>query len=302
MTRFILVYLCLVVGVLEAVAQPRVIASIMPVHSIVSAVMGDTGKPQLLLPGRQSEHTSSLSPRQLVALSQADLVFIVSARLEFKLGQLSGSEAVGGKRFVELGEAADIRRHSVREGGAWAEHEEHEEEGEHVAVDPHVWLDPGNAKAMALAVARELAAIDAPNAAIYAANAAGFAASIDTLTAELRSQLDPVKARPFIVFHDAYQYFERYFGLNAVGSIADLRAASPSAKRLQDIRGRLKESGAVCVFREPQFDAKFAQVVIEDSNAKLGVLDPLGADLAEGPKAYIDILRNLATSLRACLE
>ena len=122
----------------------------------------------------------------------------------------------------------------------------------------------------------------------YAANAAGFAASVDRLAAEIRTQLAPVKARPFIVFHDAYQYFERHFGLNAVGSIADTNAASPSAQRLRDIRGRLKESGAVCVFREPQFDAKFAELVIEGSSAKLGVLDPLGADLAEGPEAYFD--------------
>ncbi len=272
----------------------------MPVHAIVSAVMGDTGKPQLLLQGRLSEHTASLTPRQLVALGHADLVFIVSAQLEFKLGQLSGSEAVGGKRFFELGEQLDIRRYPARQGGAWAAHEDGDED-EHGALDPHVWLDPNNAKAMALAAARELAAVDPPNAATYAANAARFAVSIDALTAELEAELAPVKSRPFIVFHDAYQYFERFFELNAVGSIADVRAASPSAKRLQEIRGRLKESGALCVFREPQFDAKFADVVIEGSQAKLGVLDPLGADLRQGPDAYFTLLRNLAGNLRACL-
>lgn len=304
MNRILIALFCLLLGIVPAMAQPRVVASIMPVHSIVSAVMGDTGKPELLLPGRLSEHTANLTPRQLAALGKADLVFIISRKLEFKLGQISGSEAVGGKTFVELAEAAGVRVHAIREGGGWAADED-EEEAEEVGqgtIDPHVWLDPDNAKAMAKAVAGELAAADPANAETYLANAGAFAATVETLTAELRSQLAPVKSRPYIVFHDAYQYFERYFGLNAVGSIADVSAASPSAKRLEEIRARLRESAAACVFREPQFDPKFAEVVIEDSKAKLGVLDPLGADLAEGPETYFAILRDLAANLRACLE
>ena len=281
-----------------AQAEPKVIASIMPVHSIVAAVMGDLGKPELLLAGRLSEHAASFTPSQIAGLGKADLVFLVGGGLERKLGQLSGSEAVRGKVFIELAKTAGMTTHPIREGGGW-EKDEHEDEG--LPADPHVWLDPGNAGAMADAVAAALAKADPANAATYAANAASFSAALDTLADDIEATLAPVKDRPYIVFHDAYQYFEKRFGLNAVGSIADFSAAAPSARRLRDIRGKIAEAGAVCAFREPQFDEKFVATAIEGSAAKSGILDPLGADLQPGPLAYPRLLRNLAASLAACL-
>ena len=297
MLRSILVLVLAVLGTSPGWAAPKVIASIMPVHSIVSAVMGETGAPELLLPGRLSEHTASLNPRQLSALGKADLVFIVSARLEYKLGQISGSEAVNGKVFVELAGVPGITTYAIRQGGAWDA-----DEDDHGPSDPHVWLDPKNAKAMATAAAAALARADPANATAYAANATTFNRSLDSLSEDIGATLAPVKAKPFIVFHDAYQYFERRFGLNAAGSIADASGVSPSASRLESIRARLRETGAACVFREPQFDGKFAEVVIEGGAARSGILDPLGAELPLGAEAYPQLLRNLAANLRACLE
>lgn len=281
-----------------AQAEPKVIASIMPVHGIVAAVMGDVGQPQLLLPGRLSEHAASFTPAQIAALGKADLVFLVGGGLERKLGQLSGGEAVNGKIFIELIEAAGVTTYPIREGGGW-EKDEHEDK--HLPADSHVWLDPGNAGAMADAVAAALSQADPANAAIYAANTKAFNASLDALAGEIAATLAPVKDRPYIVFHDAYQYFEKRFGLNAVGSIADFSAAAPSARRLREIRGKIAEAGAVCAFREPQFDEKFVATAIEGSAAQPGILDPLGADLQPGPLAYPRLLRNLAASLAACL-
>jgi len=292
-----------------ALAGPKVIASIMPVHSIAAAVMGDTGQPELLLKGRQSEHAASFTASQLSKLGQADLVFIVGHGLEAKLAQLSGSEAVSGKRFVELSEAPGIKTHKVREGGAW-EHgpEQNQKEAAHghheegvLTFDPHIWLDPDNAKTMANAIAAELAKIDPAHTEAYAANAARLASDIDAASRQISSEMANIRNQPFIVFHDAYQYFENRFGLWAVGSIANISAASPSAQRLKEIRGKLSATGAVCVFREPQFDSKFVDTVIEGSSARSGVLDPLGADLEPGPGAYLRLLRNLAGSLKSCL-
>ncbi len=291
-------------------AAPQVIASIMPVHSIAAAVMGDSGRPELLLKGRQSEHTSSFTASQLSKLGRAGLVFIVGHRLEAKLAQIGGGEAVGGKQFVELAKATGVRTHKVREGGAWEAHEHDHEEGEAghddhaegaLAFDPHIWLDPENGKAMAAAIATELAKIDPANAATYAANAARLASGIDAASNEIASDLAVVRDKPFIVFHDAYQYFEKRFGLRAVGSIANISGASPSAQRLNEIRDKLRATGAVCVFREPQFDGKFVDAVIEGSSARSSVLDPLGADLEPGPGAYLQLLHNLASSLKSCL-
>jgi zinc transport system substrate-binding protein len=309
--RFITCSIAAFLTIAPAMAGPKVIASIRPVHSIVSAVMGDTGTPELLLSGRLSEHTASFTASQIVELGRADVVFLVGHGLEAKLAHISGSEAVSGKSFVELSEAPGIKTLSVREGGGWEVHDhDHEEEeaghGGHaegvLTFDPHVWLDPENAKTMANAVAAELGKADPANAATYRANAQRFASDLDAASAHISTNLAPVKDKPFIVFHDAYQYFEKRFALRAVGSISDISAASPSAQRLQEIRGRLAATGAICVFREPQFDSKFADTVIEGSTAKTGVLDPLGADLEPGPGAYRRLLLNLAANLRACLE
>jgi zinc transport system substrate-binding protein len=290
-----------------ALAAPKVVVSVVPAHAIVSAVMGETGKPELLLSGKLSEHSASFSPTQISALGKADLVFVIGSGLEAKLTQMSGSEAVNGKSFVELSKAEGVKTLPIREGGAWEAHdhdheEDHAKEGMTPAFDPHTWLDPSNAAAMARAAAKELSKADPGNAAVYAANAEAFAASLDTLSAEITTELAPVKDKPYVVFHDAYQYFEARFDLKAVGSISDISAASPSAKRLKEVRDKLAETGAVCTFREPQFDDNYVKVITEGTKARTGVLDGIGAELTPGPEAYPALLRNLAKGLKDCLS
>jgi zinc transport system substrate-binding protein len=154
---------------------------------------------------------------------------------------------------------------------------------------------------MAMAAASELSKADLANATAYEANAKAFTASLDKTSAEITASLAPVKDKPYVVFHDAYQYFENRFGLNAAGSIADVSAQAPSAQRLSEVRRKIAETKAACVFREPQYDSKVVGTVIEGSSAREGVLDPLGAELTPGPLAYQQLLLNLAASLKACL-
>jgi zinc transport system substrate-binding protein len=300
----------------SALATPKVIASIVPVHSIVASVMGEVGTPELLLSGQNSEHTASLSPQQMSDIGQADVVFMIGSGLEHKLGQINGSESVNGKKFFTLSEAPGIKTLKIREGGKFEvhEHEEEEHEGEEhegeehddhdeaiLKFDPHVWLDPENAKAMTNAVAAELSKIDPEHAKTYEANAAAYVASLDQLAADIGAETKSIQNKPFIVFHDAYQYFETRFGLTAVGSISDVSAAAPSAKRLKEIKDKLEETKAICVFREPQFDAKYVNVVLEGTKAREGVLDPIGSELIPGPNAYAELLKNLAKSAKDCL-
>jgi zinc transport system substrate-binding protein len=308
--RLALTALATCLAVNPALATPKVIASVVPVHGIVSAVMGETGQPERLLSGSMSEHRATFTPQQIAELGKADVVFIIGQGLEAKLSQISGSEAVNGKRFVELSEATGISTLPIREGGAWEahdhdhgdDHDHAEEEKEGVlSFDPHVWLDPQNAKAMAEAVAAELSKADPQNAATYTSNADSFVRSLDVVSTHITAELAPVKTVPYVVFHDAYQYFENRFGLAAAGSISDVSARAPSAKRLREIRGKIKDVKAACVFREPQYDGKVVQTVIEGTGARDGVLDPLGADITPGPEAYQQLLAQLAKSLKACL-
>lgn len=179
----------------------------------------------------------------------------------------------------------------------------HAHEEDHSRVDMHLWLDPQNAKAMLHEIEETLVALDPENAAVYEANAQNYAKRIDALSQEIEADLAPVRAKSFIVFHDAYQYFEKRFGVTASGSITVNPDVIPGAQRIAEIQGRVKELGDTCVFAEPQFEPKLVKVVTEGTNARSGVLDPLGTELdGDGPELYLDLIRAMASSIKTCLS
>ena len=147
-----------------------------------------------------------------------------------------------------------------------------------------------------------LVAADPASADRYKANAKATMAKLDALVAEVTAELEPVKGKGFIVFHDAYQYFETRFGVAASGSITVSPEVMPGAERITEIRAREQELGAACVFAEPQFEPKLVSTVTEGSKAKSGIIDPLGAELESGPDLYFQLIRNMAASIRTCLS
>jgi zinc transport system substrate-binding protein len=299
MIKSMLVATLLLSTSIAALAAPKVVASIVPLHSLVAEVMDGVGEPELLLKGVNSEHQASYSPQQIADLSHADVVFIIGDNLEVKLGEISGTDVVNGKKFVKLNLADGILTHHIRTGGTW------EVDGDEPAtgntVDPHIWLDPENARTMTTAIATALSQADPANALTYSTNATKEIASLDALETEIKTSLESEKGKPFVVFHDAYQYFERRFGMTAVGSISDYTATPPSAARLSEIRSKIKSSNALCAFREPQFSDAAVSIVTEGTSAKLGVLDPIGAKLNPGKSAYFELLRDVTQNLKNCL-
>ena len=172
----------------------------------------------------------------------------------------------------------------------------------HGAIDMHMWLDPANARAWTAAIADALIAADPANAAAYAANADALAARLDDLTAELDAGLAPVRDRPFVVFHDAYQYLENRFGLTVAGSITVGPDIQPGADRVAEIQRRVRDLGVACIFSEPQFAPRFIDVIAEGTEVGTGVLDPLGTDLEDGPDLYFELMRRNAEALVDCLN
>lgn len=289
---------------LPATAAPGVVASIKPVHSLVAGVMQGVGAPHLIVRGGASPHATSLKPSDAAALQDAAVVFWIGEDLEAFLAPALDSLA-GAAAVVALAEAPGLTRLPYREGGPWDAHEEEEEhehhDHDHEGIDMHLWLDPDNARAMVAAIAEALAAADPENADAYRANAERLAARLDALAGEIESRLAPVKAVPFVVFHDAFQYFGRRFGLNTVGAVTVSPEQRPGAARLHEIQAKIAALGARCVFAEPQFEPRLAQVAVEGTDARTAILDPLGAGLADGPELYFELLRSNAASLEACL-
>ena len=155
---------------------------------------------------------------------------------------------------------------------------------------------------MAAAIAKALIAADPANGDLYRANKAALDQRLEALSAEITADIAAVKDAPFIVFHDAYQYMERRFGLNTVGSITVSPELQPGAARLREIHEKIGELNARCVFAEPQFEPRLVRTVVEGTAAKTGTLDPLGADLKDGPDLYFELMRRNADSLRTCLS
>lgn len=295
--------LALLLGAGHAAAFEGVVASIKPVHALVAGVMKGVGEPDLLLKGAASPHTYALRPSDAAALAKAKLVFWIGPHMEAFLTTPLESLAANAAT-VELDAAEGVVRLPLREGGAFEpdgdEGDAHDAHG-HGGTDAHVWLDPDNAKAMVAAIGRALAEADPADAAAYAANAAELSVRLDALSAEIAAELAPVRGKGFVVFHDAYQYFEKRFGMAAVGSITVSPEVMPGAARIAGIRDKVKALGVACVFAEPQFEPRLVDVVTEGTGARSGVLDPEASMLPPGPDLYFEMLRGLAASLRACL-
>ena len=194
-------------------------------------------------------------------------------------------------------DAHDEHAHDENADEAHAEagHAEHA----HSGTDPHAWLDPRNASVWADAIADALSEIDPDNAAAYASNAAQFRVDMAELETEIASIVSPVSCRPFVVFHDAYHYFEHRFEIEAVGAVSASDAAAPSPARVAELRDEIAELGAVCALSEPQFNPGILNAL---GDVRLGEVDPLGVTLTPGPALYPDLIRNMATTLKTCLE
>ena len=315
-----------------AMADIKVVTSIKPVHSLVSGVMVGVGVPSLIIDGAGSPHTYSLKPSQAQQLQDAKLVFWMGDELEtFLEGPIEN--IAQNATAIKLIDAHGLKKIKLREGGMFDDHghddhdehghekhddhddekhakKEHDDHGDHDGhddhghgeFDPHVWLDPVNAKAIVHEIEEALVKADPEHASIYETNAHKMMEKLDTLTAELREELEPVHEKGFIVFHDAYQYFEQRFDLAAIGSITVSPEAMPGAERVSELREKILELNATCVFSEPQFEPKLVETLVEGTGARTGVLDPLGATLAKGPDLYFQLIRNMASSLKKCLS
>ncbi|MDE0528688.1 MAG: zinc ABC transporter substrate-binding protein [Truepera sp.] len=292
---------CAATGPAAAENGLRVVASIKPVHSLVSAVMAGVGEPYLIIRGASSPHTFTLRPSDAAALEDADIIFLIGDTMETALAGLVDALA-GQTLVVALADAPGLVRRLFREGGEFeVDHEHDDGDEDHGPFDMHLWLDPINGGVMAGVIASILAEADPANAAAYEANAEALLQRLDALTEELAAYLAPARGVPFIVFHDGYRYFEDRFGLTAVGSVVVSPGRPPGVRRIFELRDKVRALGVACVFDEPQFDRRLIQTVIEGSEVRAGTVDPLGAAIEDGPGLYVTLLRNMAVSFKACL-
>ena len=311
---------------------PNVAADIAPVHSLVSRVMDGIGAPKLVVQSGASPHGYRLRPSEAKALQDADLVFWMGEKLtpwldgalktlasKASITTLMDQEGVILHDFREsvLFEAHDHSDHDDEKDhddhddhGDDKDHDDHDDHGDdkdhddhddHGGHDPHAWLSPENAKLWLNIIASKLSVSDPENAATYFMNAAAGQTEIKEMITEVSATLKPVQGGKFVVFHDAYQYFENDFDFYASGAISLSDASDPSPARVAKIQKRIRDEGIQCVLAEPQFKRGLVATVMEGSEATASVIDPMGADLKTGPKLYTQLIINMAKTLRNCL-
>ena len=299
---------------------PNVAADIAPVHSLVSRVMEGVGAPKLVIKSGASPHDYRLRPSEAKALQDADLVFWMGEELTpWMNGAL---ETLASKASITtLLDQEGVTLHDFRESALFEAHDhdddkdhkdhddhddhdddkDHKDHDDHGGHDPHAWLSPENAKLWLNIIASKLSVADPQNAASYFMNAAAGQAEMEEMIVEVNVMLKPVQGGKFVVFHDAYQYFENDFDFYASGAISLGDSSDPSPARIQKVQKRIRDEGIQCVLAEPQFNEGLVVTVMEGSEATASVIDPLGAELNTGPNLYTQLIKNMAKTLRDCL-
>ena len=322
-------------------AEIKVVASIKPIHSLVSYVMDGVGTPSILVDGSSSPHTFQLKPSHAQMLQDADIVFWIGEDLESFLETPLESIATNAKK-ITLMELDDIELLKFREKHIFEEHAGHDDHGDehdeheeghdeheeghdeheeghdeheeghdehedehghhdghnHGEFDIHFWLDPVIAKVIIKNVAEELSNIDVANKAAYEANASKAISELDELIEETKLKIN--KDATYVVFHDAYQYFEERFGIEVLGALSVNPEILPGAKQLAEIREVIEHENVNCIFSEPQFNPSIAKTIAADTGVKAAVLDPLGAELDPGKDLYFDLIADMASSFSGC--
>ena len=302
--------LCAAVGAVRAAEPPVVVTSMKPLYDLAAGVMAGIARPHLLVPPGSSPHAHALRPSAARLLDKADLVVWIGPGLENFLTKPIGTlgrkalslALIEGEGMVLLPARDD---HADHAHAAHADHA-HDDHADYAhespdhdahALDPHLWLDPHNGRQIARLIARALTRLDPERTEAYRANLTAELAAIDRAEAEVRAILTPVRHLPYVVFHDAFQYFERRFATASLGAITPSPERAPGARRISAVRARITALGARCVFSEPQFEPALVRTIVRGSPARTGVLDPLGG----GASDYGAMLVSIARAIRDCL-
>ena len=318
----------------SANADIKVVTSIKPIHSLASYLMDGVGKPDLIVDGYASPHGFAMKPSHAKMIQNADLIFWVGEDLESFLEKPLNSIAKKAEK-IELMDIKGLNKLEFRERNIFEEHEDHKEHDEHKEHghkedkhddhkehdehkehghkedkhddhqghahgehDPHIWLDPMNAKVILSEMAEHLIENDQKNEAKYKENLKKAHRDLDKLTKKVKSELK--KDFKSIVFHDAYQYFEKRFDVNILGAFTVNTDVMPGAEQLAEIREVIEHDKVSCIFSEPQFNPDIIKAVAKDTNVATGVIDPLGATLDPGKDLYFDLIRNMSKSFKGC--
>lgn len=285
-------------------AQASVVASVRPLGFIASAIADGVTPTEILLPDGASPHDFALRPSDLQKMRRADLVVWVGPEMEAFMTKSAAQ--LSPNRQVEIATLSTVVLLLQKGDHDDDEHDHgHGESGDdhhHGEYNMHVWMSPEIAKQTAIAIHAKLLELMPQKKDKLDANLKQFEDSLTKVDKNLGKMLQPVQGKGYFVFHDAYGYFEKHFGLSPLGHFTVNPEIQPGAQRLHLIRTQLVEQKAVCVFAEPQFRPAVINAVAQGTTVRMGTLDPLGSGIALGKDSYVNFLSHLTDQYVSCLK
>ena len=289
-------------------ANAAVVASLKPLGFIASAIADGVTDTQVLLPDGASEHDYSLRPSDVKRLQNADLVVWIGPEMEAFMEK--SVKNIPNAKQVTIAQLNDVKPLLMKgaddddddHGHNDAHGEKSDEHHHHGDYNMHLWLSPEIARASAVAIHDKLVELMPQSRAKLDANLKDFEAQLASTETQVGNELAPLKGKGYFVFHDAYGYFEKQFGLTPLGHFTVNPEIQPGAQRLHEIRTQLVEQKATCVFAEPQFRPAVVESVARGTSVRMGTLDPLGTNIKLGKTSYSEFLNQLANQYASCLK
>ena len=289
-------------------AQANVVASLKPVGFIAAAIADGVTPVDVLLPDGASEHDYALRPSDAKRLKNADLVVWVGPEMEAFMAK-SAAELpaqknlamvnIDGVKPLLISGGEDEDEHTAEKSEEQDADAHHHHHGE---FNMHLWLSPEIARKTAVAIHGKLLELMPESKDKLDANLKHFEAELSSADAKIGNELAPVKGKGYFVFHDAYTYFEKHYGLTPLGHFTVNPEIQPGAQRLHQIRTQLVEQKATCVFAEPQFRPAVIDAVARGTNVRSGTLDPLGTNITPARDSYVKFLSQLSSQYTSCLK
>ncbi len=271
---------------------PKILVSLRPFHSLAANVMQGVATPTLLIDAKQSPHTFHLRPSDVELIYDADLVVWVGPELEFFLKPLLENR----HNQLQILTIKDMKLLPLQADAHQLSHHKHG------VTDPHLWLNPQNAKRFVTKLAAVLQQLDPEHFEQYAENAQRLTKQLDTLDSELQTKLKPYQDQPFLVFHDSLRYFANHYKLQGLRILTPNPEQPITVKQYTDSKRNIKTLGIKCLFKEAQFDPPIIKKLAKSTGISVGTLDPLGTTQGPADQSYFVMMRNLATELVTCFS
>ena len=280
-------------------AEVKVVTTIKPIHSLVAGVMDGLGSPSLIVDGSNSPHNFSLKPSHAKMIEDAEIIFWVGEDLEtFMIKPLESIANNATKvSFMDLNNITKLKfkEENILEVEGYDDDHDKHADGE---FDAHIWLDPKNAIEIVNEIAKTLSLKDPNNKNVYYSNAEKLNHSLNELIKKINLSIN--KDARFIVFHDAYQYFEKRFDVSSAGALILNEEALPSAKKVSEIHKIIKKQNINCIISEPQFNPNIIKSIAQDSSILTRSFDPLGSSFDTNKNLYFEMILSLSNSLKDC--